>query len=420
MKVISKFQNSGKFKRIKFTPEQISEFETLKVPGMNTNSNTTVQQANQKTRKDIKVKQDTPKTIGEGKARNNARHRQNGTTPDSDYTQRRIAEENQRTWRSDFADASHFIGETAMASTPITATSYFGAKALDNIIHGNVNAETAMDIGVATMPWLKPFRAASVTTTANQMNEIGRPIAERARAAAYNNITPLGYNDSKLGNLQISKKQDFKNTALDFLSPKKLSPNVDNPKWMERLKAQPLYSENYPLNLQNYDGSTYNVIKLEDMLDFRNQAWAKAMRQKAPNHKLYLENGDGTVSYNMDYVNQRSFKWNPSENKYVGKGWNGQVGSQPNIGMKHFDSITGNAGGVGIVYESPKTPFGMGKKYMIDKWDLQPFAQESRTLSPFITKHFPKFSKNFEAVSFVGGNPFNLKQEIPINLNLYK
>ena len=38
--------------------------------------------------------------------------------------------------------------------------------------------------------------------------------------------------------------------------------------------------------------------------------------------------------------------------------------------MKHFDSITGNAGGVGVVYESPKTPFGMGKKYMIDKWDL--------------------------------------------------
>ena len=54
-----------------------------------------------------------------------------------------------------------------MTSTPITATSYFGAKALDGIIHGNVNAETAMDIGVATMPWLKPLRAASVTTTAN-------------------------------------------------------------------------------------------------------------------------------------------------------------------------------------------------------------------------------------------------------------
>lgn len=56
----------------------------------------------------------------------------------------------------------------------------------------------------------------------------------------------------------------------------------------------------------------------------------------------------------------------------------------------------------------------VGKKYMVDKWDLHPLAEKNRTLSPFITEHFPKFSKNFEAVSFVGGNPFNLKQEIPI------
>lgn len=415
MKIISKFQNSGKFRKIKFTPEQISQFETLKVPGMNTNSNTTVQQTNQKARKDVKVKQDIPKTIGEGKARNNARHRQNRTTPDSDYTQRRIAEENQRTWRSDVADAFHLIGETAMASTPIAAVSYFGAKALDDIIHDNVNAETAMDIGVAAMPWLKPFRAASVATTANQMNEIGRPVAERVRAAAYDNIAPLGYTDASIGNLQISKKQDFKNAALDFLSPKKLNPNTDSPKWMERLKSQPLYNKDYTLALRNYNGSTNNTVRVEDMLDFRNQAWAKAMRQKAPNHKLYLENGDGTVSYNMDYVNQRLLKWNPNMQRYIGRGWNGQVGSQPEFGMKYFDSITGNGGGVGVVYGEPsESLFGMSKKYMVDKWDLQPFAETKRTLSPFITKHFPKFSKNFEAVSFVGGNPFNLKQEIPI------
>ena len=88
--------------------------------------------------------------------------------------------------------------------------------------------------------------------------------------------------------------------------------------------------------------------------------------------------------------------------------------------MRYFDSITGNGGGVSIIHGQPETPFGIGKKYMVDKWDLQPFAQKYRTLSPFITETFPKFSKNFEAVQFVGGNPFTLKQEIPTNLNLYK
>ena len=65
------------------------------------------------------------------------------------------------------ADIFHGIGEGAMTSTPITATSYFGAKAMNNMLHGNINAGTAVDLGIALIPWLKPFRAANVVTSAN-------------------------------------------------------------------------------------------------------------------------------------------------------------------------------------------------------------------------------------------------------------
>ena len=188
---------------------------------------------------------------------------------------------------------------------------------------------------------------------------------------------------------------------------------------MQKIKSQSNYNSKSPIALNNYNGSNYNVITIEDMLDFRNQAWTKAMRQNAPEHQLYLNNPDGTVSYNLEYVNPKSYRYNPTTKKYEGTGWNGQIGSQPDVGMKYFDSVTGNHGGVGIV-SKPNGGFAADTRYIVDKWDLHPFAESNRTLSPFITKHFPKFSKNFEAVDFVGGNPFVLKQKIPQSYNLFK
>lgn len=232
----------------------------------------------------------------------------------------------------------------------------------------------------------------------------GTLVPRRARAAVYNNITPLAYNSISLKGIPINKHKEIGNTIKQFFSFKRINPNTDNPTWLQKIKNNPNYNPEIGLGMNNYDGSTTNVLKIKDMLDFRNQAWARAMRQKAPNHKLYIDNGDGTVRYNMDYVNDRLFKWNPHTQTYVGKGWNGKIGS--NIRMKYFDSITGNGGGVGII----NTP--NGQQYMIDTWDLQPFVDEYRSLSPWVTKNIP-FMRKFEAVSFLGGNPFKLKQPIP-------
>lgn len=51
----------------------------------------------------------------------------------------------------------HGIGEGALMLNPYTATSYFGAKALDNIRQGNLGAGTALDATVALAPWAAPL-----------------------------------------------------------------------------------------------------------------------------------------------------------------------------------------------------------------------------------------------------------------------
>lgn len=144
------------------------------------------------------------------------------------------------------------------------------------------------------------------------------------------------------------------------------------------------------------------------MLDFRNQAWAKAMRQTpSKNHTLYIDNGDGTVRYNMDVVNSalKQYKINPKTglptNQTIGvRGWNGVY---KNNG-RSWDTLTTNGGFVG-------TQNIGGKTYIIDKWDLQPFHDNHRSLNMFVTKYIPG-AKNFEAVSALKGNPFILKHPI--------
>ena len=139
-----------------------------KVPGTNTNSNRTV--GTQQVSRKVEVENKTPKTRQEGEFRNWKHRRQTNTTADQEYAEKRARETApQRTWRSDAADVLHLVGEAAMASTPITATSYFGAKALNDVIHGNANAGTALDVAFAAAPWMKPLRAASVTTTMDQL-----------------------------------------------------------------------------------------------------------------------------------------------------------------------------------------------------------------------------------------------------------
>ena len=243
-------------------------------------------------------------------------------------------------------------GVGSAISAPITTTmgltgAYVGSKAVDTAsksITGKSWGENISDItGLAP-------EAAELTNPGTLAGGIhGANLVKRARAAVYNNISPLGYTDVNAVNgiPSLSKKKELIQSLKDWASLKKLDIDVDNPKWMKRITENPEYDPNSPFfEMPNYNGSNYNVIKTSDVLDFRNQAWAKAMKQKAPNHKLYVNNEDGTVSYNMDYVNPRTWRYNPLSKRYTGTGFNGRVGS--NKDFKYYDSITGNGGAVSV------------------------------------------------------------------------
>ena len=65
-----------------------------------------------------------------------------------EYTNRRIKETTERTWRSDAADIAHGIGEGVLAINPYTAIPYYGAKVGQDVLSGNVNWNTALNASV--------------------------------------------------------------------------------------------------------------------------------------------------------------------------------------------------------------------------------------------------------------------------------
>lgn len=65
-----------------------------------------------------------------------------------EYTNRRIKETTERTWRSDAADIAHGIGEGVLALNPYTAIPYYGAKVGQDVLSGNVNWNTALNASV--------------------------------------------------------------------------------------------------------------------------------------------------------------------------------------------------------------------------------------------------------------------------------
>ena len=289
-----------------------------------------------------------------------------------------------------------------------TAAGTAGDKAVNSIS----KATTGKDWGenIYKLTGLAPEAAALTNPGIWLGGNHGKYLVGKARTAAYDNISPVGYTSSTLGRgFEINKKQEILSAIKDWMGPKKLKPDLDNPKWMKTIKKHPKYQDNLAIWNSNNSGLTddiVNHITTKDFLDFRNEAWKLAMKQISPKEsKLYIPNGDGTLSYNMEYVNPRLWKWDPVNRAYVGRGFNGNLGyGDFNGKFAYKDVLTGNGGGVAIKNIN-------GHTYMIDKWDLQPFADDYRTLSPWITKHLP-FMRKFEAVKAVDGNPFILKHKL--------
>ena len=131
-KLIEKHQQSNGRGRgiIQLNPETWEAYiqSQLNIPGTGITSNSSVQQANQRARYQEKVERDNPKTKAEGSYRNIERRRKSGKTKDQEDTERDIKLATQPTWRTEAADAAHYIGTglstigggLALLSNPVT------------------------------------------------------------------------------------------------------------------------------------------------------------------------------------------------------------------------------------------------------------------------------------------------------------
>lgn len=233
----------------------------------------------------------------------------------------------------------------------------------------------------------------------------------RARAVAYNNITPYSYGNQDLGTFQIRKFPEIVDTAKEFFTPKKI--DVSYPKWKQRYD-QHLAAHPEEANLGTmFD---YDNITLPAAMEMRDQAWAKAMRQPSSDRwtaNIYKDNGDGTVSYDLDAVDA-------IRTKYGSGAFSGEISEHPFDPNAYADNITTNGGGVNIT----KNPDGTYR--MQDIWDTQPLLSRINSLlnpdpyleptnmqkvaselPPFIRKGLKKVGE-IDAVDFLGGDPFKL------------
>lgn len=209
---------------------------------------------------------------------------------------------------------------------------------------------------------------------------------ERLRKSMYRNISPFGYGNLFPGD--TPKKQQIKKFLTDTFSVKHLDTN-SIPKWITNLQRNK-EAQNKPLGPAKLNTNT--------MLEFRDQAYRKALKlpERKETIKIYKNNPDGTVSYDIDAINkireQLGSPSTPSASVFKADKF-GRVG----------DYITMNGGYVNKV----ETPEGI---FMIDKWDLHPF-EDGRSISPWLSNHFPIIRK-LNVSKLLGMDEFTLKHKV--------
>ncbi len=219
----------------------------------------------------------------------------------------------------------------------------------------------------------------------------------RVRAAVYNNITPLGYHITPT---------EVLGTVTDIIKPGKI--DVSYPRWKQRYLSKIANGEiSEQKGIDNYGIPTSAVV------DFREQAWAKALRQPdSPlwEGKIYKDIGNGTYKYNMDVVNK-------IRTKHGGEKYHGEIFK--NHKGDYLDAITSNGGSVNLTrYElENRIKNHNGLAVMTDTWDLQPLQ---RPINSFLNSKYgkilPESGKNllrdignYEFVEqFFNGDPFKL------------
>lgn len=188
----------------------------------------------------------------------------------------------------------------------------------------------------------------------------------------YKYLAPAGYRDPFSKGFNLVKK---------ILTEPEMK-DIPNPNWVD----EDLGLGNYLLAERYYDNVSPSILESASKLGnrFRDSAYRKylGIPQKEP---IYLENKDGSFSYNMPYINQLYEQYGLHFKPVIQKGKNAR------------DYVTGNGGGLtgndvvdfgyGIGRDAKKQ-FGINK--IEDIWDLHPFSRKADRLDSKYTDYVSK------------------------------
>lgn len=187
----------------------------------------------------------------------------------------------------------------------------------------------------------------------------------KLRSSLYFNLTPKGY----AGHIK-----ELYRTAKDYLNPFKTFDDMEYPKW---------YMRKLPGLVDWHDG-TYDLSP-ELITIARDASYRRYLGlPKRGYDRTYIENGDGTLSYNLPWLERLNYNTNGI--KPLVK--NSREELFPYIKDEGIrDMVTTSHGGVNL-QTIPNT-----NKYVVtDTWDLNPFSHK------------------FDLGKLIGSKPFKLKQ----------
>lgn len=221
------------------------------------------------------------------------------------------------------------------------------------------------------------------------------------RKRIYRNMTPFSYANQDVAGMSVNHNKEIQNILKSYLNPLE---------FFKGTKKTPSWMINNDLSVTGVPGIG---LTGEARARFRDDAFRRALRLK-PRSKTntYVENPDGTVSYNLDYINKvrketggRDF--DIDDFMY----WDKRAGQKYVYG----DVVTSNGGFVDAQLSDDLSTLTIS-----DAWNLQPFKDASRlpnsgNLMSKISQFMNKYDPNFEFLDLVNGNPFLLKQDFKTN-----
>lgn len=297
------------------------------------------------------------------------------------------------------------VAEAVIREVPRSVAGYAGGKGVD-IASEAITGKSWSENVANKMSDIAGFHIEPIFGEVINPGYIGGyKLTDRAiRRAAFNQITPLAYNDKSI--TPLTKFEEgigiLKDIPKQLFNPKE----IKIPAWRSRLESK-LASLDWH---NRYNPAGYDVmssISNKVILDNREDALRLAFGL-TPRTSLYIKNPNGTYRYNLDYVNHTNpqsglvkipdgYAYKPKYFDYTPKG-------KPYKG--YGDNLAKNGGGIGYTEKD-------GVSYITDTWDLQPFKDEFRLPSFKGAKFMHKYLPDFEVLNALGGNPFTLEMTIP-------